>query len=126
MALISNSFYRFCGLAGVGFLLNISLAFLNHEIIGIDEKSSVALALAMVFIINFILNRYVVFQSREKSIKQQLLYFFISSATFRCFEFLLFYMIFTFVYGQYLLVYIGVLAISFCIKYFFLKAYIFS
>jgi putative flippase GtrA len=79
---------RFLGLGGVSFAVNVGLTVLLTEKLHLPPEVSFAIAIVVVFTMNFLACRYFVFDSRSQDFRQQLLRFAMTSGGFRGSEWL--------------------------------------
>ncbi len=117
-------FARYFGLGIGSFGLGFFLIVLLHEIIGIEEKRSVLVALAIIFFMNFYLARSFVFESRGR-IETQLLKFAIISGVMRLVEYSIFVILFSFFGLYYMLAYVVSVGVSFFVKFFIYRNVVF-
>ena len=85
----------------------------------VAEELACAVALIVVFTGNYFLQRYYVYQAKEGDPRRQLLLYFLSSLGFRGAEYLTFLLVYNVFEVQYLVAYVGVLLVSFMIKFFY-------
>jgi len=114
-----QSFFRFCVMTVIAFGIHVGVSALLHEGFHVAEELAVAVALITVFTGNYFLQRYYVYQAREGDPRRQLLLYFLSSLGFRGAEYLSFLLVHSVIGVQYLAAYIGVLLVSFMIKFFY-------
>ena len=125
MKLNLKSFFRFCLLTVMSFTINCGLTAFLHEVFAVDERIAFATALIVVFTVNFLMKRYYVFRARDGDPKRQLLLFFFSSLGFRGAEYVAFLAVHSLLSIHYLVVVIGVLFISFIVKFFYYGMFVF-
>ena len=110
----------------LSFLLNLGTTFLLHEALGLSEEFSFAIALALVFTTNFLLLRYYIFATAGGSFWAQMSKFAMSTVFFRGFEYALFIVLHTWLGVQYLAAVVGILGVSFVLKFIVNKRMVFE
>jgi len=118
-------FTRYTVLGGASFIINLGLAAIFHEILSLAEWLAVAMSLTFVFMINFVAAKFAVFRSRG-SWKRELPGFLLSSMLSRVFEYALFLILFSIVSMNYLFAIMISQVVSFVLKFFVYKRYVFS
>jgi putative flippase GtrA len=113
-------------MTALSFGIHTGLPPLLHEVFQVVEEIACAAALIVVFVLNYFLQRFYVYQARQGCARKQLLLFLASSILFRGLEYIAFLIVFNIFGVQYLLAYIGVLCCSFIIKFFFYGRYVFQ
>ncbi len=116
---------RFGLLSAGGFLLNLGLTTTLHEVLGVREELAFALALATVFVTNFLGLRYFVFRAGETSAARQLTLFGLSSLGFRSLEYAIFLLLHTWLAVFYPVAIVATLVASLLLKYVCFKRIIF-
>jgi putative flippase GtrA len=110
---------RFAALGAAGFVLNLVITVLLHELLGVPEELAFAVALAVVFVFSFLTSRYLIFSdAAHGDPKKQLLKFAVFSAGFRVSEYLGFLVLHTLLRLPYLPSIVAVLGVSFLTKFF--------
>ena len=118
-------FLRYIVLGGLSFFLNIGLTVLFHEVFNFSEKISFSIALLIVFIVNFITVRTIVFNDNGAA-RRQFLLFFITSVISRVGEYALFLVIFSVFEINYIISISITLTSSILLKFFIYKNFIFK
>ncbi|MFC1572480.1 GtrA family protein [Candidatus Eisenbacteria bacterium] len=118
-------FFRFCVLTVISFSINLGLTALLHEVFAIDERVSFAIALVVVFVVNFLMQRYYVYRAAGGSARRQLVLYLLSSLGFRGSEYLAFLLVHSVLGVHYLISVVGVLGVSFMAKFFFYGTVVF-
>lgn len=126
MKYVSQSFFRFCVMTAIAFGIHIGLPPLLHEVFHLSEELACAVALVVVFTGNYFLQRYYVYQAKEGDPRRQLLLYFLSSLGFRGAEYVTFLLVYNVLEVQYLVAYVGVLLVSFMIKFFYYGKFVFK
>lgn len=121
-----RTFSRFGVLTVLSFTVNVGLTALLHEIIGAPEEIAFALSILVVFIMNFIFQRYYVFAGTDRGAANQLMMYLIFSMAFRGSEYLSFLVMHTWLGVQYLVAIVSVLGVSFFAKFFFYDRVVFA
>lgn len=128
--LLSNStagqFARFVAVAPVSFGLNLLVTAVVHEMMGLPEEGSFAVALVTVFTFNFFVGRHVIFRSNEGDPRRQLVRYALSSGGFRLAEYLGFLIVHTGLNVHYIIAAMLVLGTSFICKFFFYGKVVFT
>jgi putative flippase GtrA len=104
-------------MSGLSFLVNSGLTIFVHEILGAPTEFAFALALLTVFIMNFYLLRYYVYQGADNPAGQQFLEYASSAISFRGLEYLSFLLLHTWFDYEYKLVLVSILLISSIVKF---------
>lgn len=120
-------FTRYLLFGALAFIANVGLTALLHEVIHLSEETAFAISLIVMFNINFILARYMIFQDEAQSgnIVKQIAKYIFSALTFRTSEYLAFLLIHTLLGIRYIISLIVILGISFVAKFFYYRAVVF-
>ena len=116
---------RFLGLSGVSFLTNVGLTVLLKEKVGLIPEAALAIAMVVVFCINFLACRYVVFDARAQDFRRQLLLFAMASGGFRGAEYAAFVVCHRLLGIHYVAALVGILVLSLMAKFVFYQRVIF-
>lgn len=115
------------GLLGlVSFTLNVGLSALLHEVFGASEELSFGISLAVVFAVNFLACRYLIFRAAGGNLIRQLTAFALSSLAFRGIEYVAFLTLHSVLGIHYLIAIISVLGASMISKFFFYRGAVFA
>lgn len=125
MAGLKKSFVRYCIIGAVNIVINIGLTAFMHEVMDAPEELAYAVGLVTVFVLNYFLSRHFIYEASDGCPKQQFTRFLISSASFRCLEYMAFLLVHTVLDVYYLTAAIGVQLTSFVAKFFFYRAFVF-
>lgn len=106
--------------------LNIVLTWSFTELAGLDPRASYACTLAILVVINFFLGRHLIFSATDRRATAQFLRFIATSGTARFLEWSLFTLLVTHTSLHYLIVAVGVLGTSFCVKYVVYRRIVFA
>ena len=117
--------YRFLLMTGLSASITLIIPIILREIVGLDEKIAVGLALVVAAAVNFITVRNYVFRS-DGAILPQLIRFALSSLVFRGSEYLAFLLLHTFADMFYVLALGIVLVVSFVLKFLFYRVFVFG
>ncbi len=120
-----SEFTRYTALGAASFVINLGLAAAFHEIFAVAEWLAVALSLSIVFVINFVATKFAVFKS-QGSWEKELPKFMLSSLSFRVFEYAMFLVLFSIFSINYLFAIMMSQILSFVLKFFVYKRYVFS
>jgi putative flippase GtrA len=107
------------------FLLNLGLTATLHELLGVREETAFAVALATVFVTNFLCLRYFVFRAGEASLTRQMTLFGLSTLGFRGLEYVFFLGLHTWLGVFYPVAIVVTLVTSLLVKYVWFKRIIF-
>ena len=125
----ASSVLRFGTLSVASFSFNLGLTILLHEWIGLTTTISFALAVIFVYVFNFLAMRFYVFPANADSgpsVVKQATAFLLTSAAFRGWDYGLFLLMHV-VFGLYYIATIVIVSgLSFVLKYFFYKRWVFS
>jgi putative flippase GtrA len=105
--------------------INLGLAAIFHEVLAMAEWLAVALSLSIVFVINFFAAKFVVFKS-QGNWKKELSNFLLSSLLSRLFEYGVFLILFGIFSINYLFAIMMSQILSFVLKFFVYKRYVFT
>jgi putative flippase GtrA len=108
---------RFGSGAVVSFTGTLAVTFVTTEWLGVREEFSFAIAVVVMFFVNFLYLRYVVFLSAHTTWLSQMRDFLIASIGFRLAEYLAFLILLNVFHVYYLLSVVCVLGISFLVKF---------
>ena len=111
---------------GLSFAVNLGLTFVLHEVFAVREALAYAASLVTVFVMNFLLFRYYVFDGRTATPGRQLAAFFATSVAFRSFEWLAFVALYHRLALHYLLVIVAMQGFTFVVKYFVYGGWLFK
>ncbi len=105
--------------------VNLGVTVLLHEVLHASEELSYAIALIVVFTMNFMLSRHVVFRSTSGDSIRQATLFGISTLSFRGLEYVLFLLLHTVMDLWYVGVIVGVSIPMTLVKFLFLGKFVF-
>lgn len=111
---------------GLSFVVNLGLTALLHEAFDVHEATAYAVALVTVFVMNFLLFRYYVFDGRTNKPGKQLATFAGTSVIFRVSEWFAFRLLLEKFGVYYLFAIILVQGTTFVIKYFVYGGWLFK
>ncbi len=115
---------RYLMMSGLSALLSLGVPFLLHEGFGIRPEIAVACGLAAAFVMNFFTARLFVFK-KKGPVSLQLWRFAFVSFAFRSAEYLAFLLLHNALGIQYMIANASVLFLSFCLKFFVYKIFVF-
>jgi putative flippase GtrA len=117
--------FRYLVMSGLSAFLSLGIPFTLHEGFAVRPDIAVAIGLATAFVMNFIVAKLFVFR-KKGPVKKEVTRFSLVSFAFRLSEYLAFLLLHN-VFGiQYMVANASVLFISFCIKFFVYKLFVFS
>ena len=116
--------FRYLVMSGMSAVLSLGIPFLMHEGFAVRPDIAVACGLAAAFVMNFFTARLFVFR-KKGSVKQQLGRFALVSFAFRSGEYLAFLFLHSLLGVQYMIANASVLFLSFCLKFFVYKIFVF-
>ena len=114
----SRSASRFLQASILSFVLNIGLTMLLHEVWHASEELAFAIALVVVYLVNFVALRYYVYGSKGAHARKQFIIYSGSAIGFRGTEYIAFLVFHSLLQFNYRAVVIGILIASFSLKYF--------
>lgn len=117
---------RFIVLSGVSFVTNVGLTVLLKERVGLIPEAALAIAMVVVFCINFLAYRYFVFDGRSQAFGRQLLLFALASGGFRGTEYVAFVIGHRLLGIHYVVALVGILTVSLMAKFVFYQRVIFG
>jgi putative flippase GtrA len=117
---------RFALLSAQSFGVNLGLTALLHDALGVPAERAFAVALAVVFALNFVGLRYFVHPGQARGAGRQLALFLASSAGFRGLEYAAFLIVHSALRVPYGAAIAAILATSLVAKHFFYKSWVFS
>jgi putative flippase GtrA len=119
-----NEGLRYLVMSGVSASLSLGIPFAVHESLAVPPYIAVALGLGAAFVVNFATAKLYVFKSNG-SVGAQLGRFAFVSLLFRLGEYLAFLFVYSMLCIQYMIANISVLLLSFCLKFFVYKIFVF-
>lgn len=122
---MKRAFARYCGSSFVSLWANIILTWGLHELGNLRPEAAFALAIVIVFFLNFLMSRYFVYRASSGSAGWQLRRFALSVVVFRVCEYGAFLVLHVWGGVPYLLAVGAVLITSFLIKFFFFSKHVF-
>lgn len=114
-----KSLFRFVQVSGLSFVVNIGLTVFLHEVCLLAEEIAYAVALVVVFLMNFFLLRHYIYEGAQGPLVQQFAAFGVSSLGFRAGEYVMFLALHSGVGLDYRAVVIGISLVSSCAKFLF-------
>lgn len=125
MAAHVNEGLRYLAMTGVSAAITLGLPFVLHEGFAVRPDIAVAIGLGTAFLVNFATGKFYVFR-RKGSTKAQLGRFTLVSLLFRLSEYFLFLVLHNGFGVQYMIANTAVLFVSFCLKFFVYKIFVFT
>ena len=116
---------RYLLMSGVSALLSLGIPFILHEGFAVRPDIAVAFGLATAFVVNFVTAKLFVFRKRG-SVKTQISHYTLVSLAFRSGEYLSFLFLHSLLGVQYMIATASVLFLSFGLKFFIYKMFVFS
>lgn len=110
-------FFLFGSGAALSFSGTLAITFVTTAWLRLPEELSFAISLIVMFFVNFSYLRWVVFRATGTKWLSQLRKFFMTSIGFRCAEYVAFLILLDIFHVHYLLSVVGVLGVSFLIKF---------
>lgn len=123
--LLIPQFARYAALGAASFAGNLGLAAVFHELLALPEWLAVALSLSIVFAVNFTAAKLVVYRSRG-SWRRELPSFLVLSLSSRALEYAVFLALFALLSVHYLLAAAISQVLSFVLKFFLYRRWVFS
>lgn len=121
----ASAFLRYVGLGGMTFLLYVGLTALLHEVWELPETAAFAIAIAIVYVLNFFLARHFVYDSSGGIGTQATRFLFVSLAARAC-EYAAFAVLHVWLGLYYLLSIVLVTAVSVVVKFFVYRSMVFE
>lgn len=125
MAQYANEGLRYLVMTGVSAVMSLGLPFVLHEGLAVRPDIAVAIGLGAAFFVNFTTAKLYVFK-RRGFVKVQFGRFALVSLFFRLCEYLAFLVLHSLLGVQYMIATASVLFVSFCLKFFVYKIFVFS
>jgi putative flippase GtrA len=120
-----NEGLRYLLMTGTSAVLSLGIPFALHEGFAVRPDIAVAIGLGTAFAVNFVTAKLFVFK-RKGSIKTQLGRYTLVSFMFRSGEYLSFLLLHGLFGIQYMVANVSVLFLSFCLKFFVYKIFVFT
>jgi putative flippase GtrA len=120
-----NEGLRYLVMSGVSAILSLGIPFALHESLSVPPYIAVAFGLGTAFVVNFATAKLYVFKTNG-SVKAQLGRFTLVSLFFRLAEYLAFLFVYSVLCIQYMIANMFVLLLSFCLKFFVYKIFVFA
>lgn len=117
---------RYLVFSGVSFCLNLGTTATLHEAFGVAPEVAFAIALVLVFIVNFIGLRWWIFAGTERPLGSQFVAFGLSSLVFRALEYAGYLVLLRALGLPYLIAAIATIGVSFVAKYIVYDTWLFS
>jgi len=108
---------RFLQQSALSFIVNFGITIILHEVLGQAPEVAFAVALVIVFSMNFFLLRFYVYQGKEQPMVRQFMGYSGSAISFRGIEYLSFLILHTWLEYDYRLVIISILVVSSLFKF---------
>lgn len=116
--------FRYLLMTGVSAVFTLGMPVLLHEVFSVEVETSVAIALSVAFVINFLTTRYYVFEAKSGAKGQAVRYVFTSIA-FRVSEYLAFLVLHTLLHVYYTVALIIIMFTSLIFKFIVNRIYVF-
>lgn len=121
-----RAFRLYMATGAISYGLNLSMMFCLLEGANLEPKLAFAITLACLIVFNFFVGRHVIFNATERQAGGQFLRFVATSGTARTIEWALFAFIVDHTTFHPLIVNVGVLGTSFCVKYVIYRRFVFA
>jgi putative flippase GtrA len=118
---MQKALFRFVQLSCVSFVVNFGLTFVLHEWAQMSEEAAFAMALAVVLLMNFLLMRWYVYETKVGAVWQQFGLYLGSACVFRAAEYGAFLLWHTWYGSDYRLAVVGITVISAGMKFFYYR-----
>lgn len=122
---IAHEAALFVGLGLLSYALGAGIAALSREVLGLSADIAVAISLATLVVVNFYLNRLLVFRGRRGSARQEFAKFIAASIAMRGFEYCLILALMRVAHLHYLAAYTVALLVSNVLKFTVYRALVF-
>lgn len=116
---------RYLMMSGVSASLSLGVPFILHESFAVRPDLAVAIGLTSAFVVNFFAAKLFVFR-KKGSVSAQLSRYTLVSFLFRSGEYLCFLLLHNVLGIQYMIANTSVLTLSFCLKFFVYKIFVFA
>lgn len=120
-----QSFIRYCAVGVFNLALNLGLMAFLHEVLGAPEELAYAVSLITIFVINFFVSRFYVYEAADGGAAGQLGRFLATAVVFRSAEYAAFLALHTGLGVQYLLAAFGIQVTSFLVKFLAFRFFVF-
>ena len=118
---MGKALFRWAQLSCASFVINFGLTVVLHEWGQMSEEAAFAMALAVVLVMNFLLMRWYVYETKAGAIWQQFGLYLCSAIVFRATEYGAFLLWHTWHGSDYRLAVVGISVISFGVKFFYYR-----
>ena len=118
---MGKALFRWAQLSCASFVIVFGLTVVLHEWGQMSEEAAVAMALAVVLVMNFLLMRWYVYETKAGAIWQQFGLYLCSAIVFRATEYGAFLLWHTWYGSDYRLVVVGISLISSGVKFFYYR-----
>jgi putative flippase GtrA len=118
---MGKALFRWAQLSCISFVINFGLTVVLHEWGQMSEEAAFAVALAVVLVMNFLLMRWYVYETKAGAIWQQFGLYLCSAIVFRATEYGAFLLWHTWYGSDYRLVVVGISVISSGVKFFYYR-----
>lgn len=119
--ILKRNAIRFLNNSALSFVVNLGLTVFIREFLGAPAEVSFAIALVIVFTMNFFTLRYYVYQGEVKPWREQFAIYTGSAATFRGLEYVAFLLLHTWLGIDYRFVIVAILIVSSIVKFFWYR-----
>ena len=116
---MGKELFRWAQLTCASFVINFGLTVVLHEWGQMSEEAAFAMALAVVLVMNFLLMRWYVYETKAGAIWQQFGLYLCSAIVFRATEYGAFLLWHTWHGTDYRIAVVGISVISFGVKFFY-------
>lgn len=123
--IFSKEFTRFGMLSGLSFGVLFGTVVFQHEVLGVREEIAVIISQILVFVMNFVLKRFLVFRSDQRNVPKQFVSFGLSTLGFRGTEYVCFLFLHTWLGLHYQIALVSIVGSFTLIKFFFYRKYVF-
>ena len=113
--------FRFAQMSVGSFAVMFGSTVALHEWCGLPEEASFAIALVVVFVMNFMIMRYYVYSGRAGNVKRQFALYVVSAIGFRTFEYLAFLGLLYSLDADYRLIVIAVTLVAAFVKFIYYR-----
>ena len=118
---MANALFRWAQLSCASFVVNFGLTVVLHEWGRMSAEAAFAMALAVVLVMNFLLMRWYVYQTKASAIWQQFGLYLCSAIVFRAAEYGAFLLWHTWYGNDYRVAVVGISVISSGVKFFYYR-----
>ena len=112
---------RYIQISGLSFVVNVGLTIVLHEVCVLPEELAYAVALVVVFLMNFFAMRHYIYNGTRGTVGRQFAVYTGSAIGFRLSEYVVFLVLHTWLLGDYRMVVIGIATVAASAKFLYYR-----